>query len=84
MTAENNIVISENANALLVPTTAIRGNRIALVRDGKVELVDVKTGARDAKNIEIRDGLGAEDVIVARYPDKIEGGSSVRTIAARP
>ena len=84
MTAENNIVISENADALLVPTTAVRGNRIALVRDGKLVFADVKTGARDAKNIEIRDGLGAEDVIVARYPDKITDGQPVRTIAARP
>lgn len=78
MTAENNIIISENSEALLVPIAAVRNNHVGVVRNGRLQLIDVKTGARDGKSIEIRDGLVEADFVVVPYPDKISDGVMVR------
>lgn len=60
--------LNENKNALLIPTQSIipqEDNKTVIVaREGKAHFVTIKTGIRQASNIEIVDGLQAGDSIV--------------------
>lgn len=60
--------LNENKNALLIPTQSIipqEDNKTVIVaRGGKAHFVNIKTGIRQASNIEILDGLQAGDSIV--------------------
>jgi len=60
--------LNENKNALLIPTQSIipqEDNKTVIVaREGKAHFVTIKTGIRQASNIEIVDGLQVGDSIV--------------------
>jgi len=68
MTAETNIVVHENKNALLVPASAYANGKVWLVRDGRLTQVAVTAGAKGADQVEIRAGLTQND-LVATNPD---------------
>lgn len=69
MTAETNIVVREEKEALMIPATAVRSGAVWLVRDGKTEKRAVKTGARSKDAVEVREGLATSDVVI-RDPKK--------------
>lgn len=54
--------------AIMVPTNTIipddRNSQLIVVKKGKASFVNVKTGLREADNIEITDGINAGDTIV--------------------
>lgn len=57
----------ENSNAIMVPTSCIipddKSNKIVAVRNGRSVYVDVRTGIRQASNIEITSGIQPGDTI---------------------
>ena len=57
-----------NPDALLIPTQAVipqaRGKKVILYQSGKAIFTDVKTGPRDADNIQILEGLNEGDTVV--------------------
>ena len=65
-----------------VPLTAIAGQSEApavwVVRDGKVSLVSVKTGAYGTDTVEITEGLKKGDCIVTAGAQKLHEGDEVR------
>jgi RND family efflux transporter MFP subunit len=67
LTLEVNIVVSEKANALLVPAGAVRHGTVWLVEDGRARKIPVTTGIRGAEQVEIVKGLG-EGACVIRDP----------------
>jgi membrane fusion protein, multidrug efflux system len=79
MTAETNIIITKNDNALLVPSTAILERHVWLVREGKLVPQDVKLGAKGLKTTEIVDGLQESDIIVVQPTATLKAGEVVRT-----
>lgn len=84
MTAETNIIISKNDNALLVPSTAVSDHKLWLVEGGKLVQQEVKQGAKGLKSIEIVTGVAESDVIVVQPTAKLKSGAAVRTHYAEP
>ncbi len=60
--------LSENKEALLIPTQAIipeeQIKRVIVARDGKAHFTEVKTGVRKASRIEVVEGISAGDTII--------------------
>lgn len=79
MTAETNIIISKNDNALLVPSTAVSDKKIWLVKDKKLVQQEVKQGAKGLKSVEILSGIEESDIVVVQPTTKLKSGASVRT-----
>jgi RND family efflux transporter MFP subunit len=84
MTAETNIIISKNDNALLVPSTAVSDHKLWLVRDGKLVQQEVKQGAKGLKSVEIVTGVAEGDLVVVQPTATLKSGASVRTHFAEP
>lgn len=65
MTAETNIVIRKDDNALLIPSSAmVDGNHVLVEKGGKLDKVSVEIGARTPEALEVRQGIGDKDLIV--------------------
>lgn len=77
MTAETNIIIAHRDNALLVPATAVQGDKVLLVRNGQLTATGVEPGARGPAQIEIRSGIGPEDLIVTNPDPSLKNGEKV-------
>jgi len=77
MTAETNIVLREESNALLVPTAALEGDTLWLVRDGRLAKRQVKLGARGNARSEILSGLADDDWIAAAPSSDFTDGGTV-------
>lgn len=60
--------LSENKNALMVPTQAVipmeRNKQVIISDAGKAKFVNVKTGVRTASQIEILEGISLGDTVV--------------------
>lgn len=65
MTADCNIILAERADALLVPATAIAGDKLWVIRDGRLAQQPVTLGAGSDGLVEIRAGLAADDPVVS-------------------
>lgn len=77
MTAETNIVTRHKPHALLVPATAVSGNAVWLVRDGRLKRQAVTTGIVGKDATEIVDGLTAADSVVLNPDPSFENGARV-------
>lgn len=79
MTAETNIIISEEKNALLVPGGAVVQDKVWLVKDGKLTQQTVEVGAKGGNLTEIKNGVSEEDLVIQK-PDKgLSEGKRIRT-----
>jgi len=60
--------LSENKNALMIPTQAIipqeQDKSIIIAKNGKAHFIVIKTGIRNAANIEITEGVQIGDTII--------------------
>lgn len=81
MTTEINIVVATVEAALLVPAEAVVGGRVFVLAGGRAEARPVRTGIASAATIEITEGIGEGELIVAAPPPGLEDGQRVR---ARP
>jgi membrane fusion protein, multidrug efflux system len=80
MTAETNIVLRRDENALLLPPTAVEEDKIWTVEGGRLARRTVTLGAKSAAEIEIRTGVSDEDWIVASPGAGLEAGQEVRAV----
>ena len=78
MTVEVNIVLRRRDNAILVPFTAIRDGHVFVVRDGRASRRPVKTGIAGATRVEVLEGVGDGDEIVAEPPPGLADGDRIR------
>jgi RND family efflux transporter MFP subunit len=73
------------SRGLAVPSSAVvfddGGAFVQVVRDGKVERRDVKTGLIARGMVEVREGLKSGDVVVARAGTFLRDGDAVRVVA---
>ncbi len=82
MTAETNIIVAERENALLVPSTALSGNSVWLVRDSHLVEQAVKIGAKGPDRIEVLTGLGDHDQVIVKPWGSLKPGDKVRPLSA--
>lgn len=83
MTTEVNIVVREEDDALLVPVTALAGNSVWLVEDGRAIKREVKVGAVGEELAEVRSGLSDGDVVIDAPPADLKPGTRVNGAAAQ-
>jgi RND family efflux transporter MFP subunit len=85
MTVETNVIIREDHDALLVPTTAVDNGRVWQVIDGKLTATPVKIGVKGADRTEILDGLPGDATIVVKPAASFADGERVRvrTVTAK-
>jgi RND family efflux transporter MFP subunit len=79
MTAETNIITARREDALLVPATALAGDKVWVVADGKLVQRPVILGAKGAERVEVTNGIGADDLIVAKPAAQLVAGKAVKT-----
>ncbi|HUJ03928.1 MAG TPA: efflux RND transporter periplasmic adaptor subunit, partial [Rhizomicrobium sp.] len=77
MTAETNIVVHQNPDALLVPASAYANGKVWVVRDGRLAQIAVTTGAKGAEQVEIRGGLAQSDLVATNPEDTFKDGERV-------
>jgi RND family efflux transporter MFP subunit len=72
------------ANAIVVPSNTLlfrsEGLRVAVVKDGKAQLIPVKVGRDFGETLEIVNGLNADDTLIVNPPDSILPGAPVRVM----
>lgn len=78
MTVEVNVIVQVSANALLVPTNALRGTSLFVVEDGVAKRREVQVGIRGASNAQILSGLNETDRVIVPFPDELADGTKVR------
>jgi membrane fusion protein (multidrug efflux system) len=77
MTVEVNVIARVSSDALLIPTSALRGSSLFVVENGVARRRDVKAGIRGAGNTQILQGLGETDRVIAPFPDDLADGAKV-------
>ncbi|HEU0121481.1 MAG TPA: efflux RND transporter periplasmic adaptor subunit [Bryobacteraceae bacterium] len=74
--------LTEPTRAVTVPATALlfraEGLRIALVRNGKAELLPIEIGRDFGTDVEVVSGLPADALVVADPADSLTSGAKVR------
>jgi multidrug efflux pump subunit AcrA (membrane-fusion protein) len=77
MTVEVNVIVRVVADALLIPSNALRGGSLFVVEGGVARRRDVKVGIRGAGSTQVLEGLGAADRVIAPFPDDLANGTKV-------
>lgn len=78
MTAENNIIIREESNALLIPTTSVLKDEVFFAEDGRLKKKQIKTGAKGPEMIEVLDGLSDNESVLLNFDQSLKEGDKVR------
>jgi RND family efflux transporter MFP subunit len=82
MTAETNIVVAEHQNALLLPATALVGDKVWRVVNGRLTQQTVSVGIKGNDKVEILSGVNDNDQIVANASGaSLSAGERVRPVA---
>jgi membrane fusion protein (multidrug efflux system) len=84
MTTEVNIEIDRVEDALLVPATALVGDAVFVVADGRVWRRAVETGLRGSREVEIVGGLEEGEAVVARPSTELVDGARVAVADTAP
>jgi len=89
MTVEANVVVREDADALLVPAAALAGGRVFVVEDGVARTRAVALGALGPAvgldgPVEVSSGLRPGEVVVLDPPPGLETGRAVAVEGAEP
>lgn len=80
MTGEMNIIAGQRENALIIPSSAVLGGRVLVVKDNMIEPRDVKVGFRNLERAEILNGLHEGEQVVIADQDLFRPGQHVRAI----
>lgn len=75
MTVEVNVVLRENAEALLVPAAAVEGGHVWIAKDGRAERRAVKTGAIGPVSSEIVEGVAEGELVLVTPPKNLKDGA---------
>lgn len=78
MTTEANIILARHENALLIPTSALTGSKVWLVRNGRAVSQTLTLGAKGLERTEVIGGLRDEDQVILQPPAALKNGEKVR------
>ncbi|WP_224772525.1 efflux RND transporter periplasmic adaptor subunit [Pelagicoccus enzymogenes] len=79
LTGEATITLDERDQALIIPGTAIIGDRVFVVEDGLVSMREIEKGFGSLTNVEILSGLEEGDQVIVEDLDLFKIGDRVRT-----
>ena len=77
MTVEVNVIARVVADALLVPTGALRGSVLFVAEGGIARKREVKLGIRGAGSTQILEGLSEAERVIAPFPDDLADGAKI-------
>lgn len=84
MTGELAFIVQEKDKARIVPSQAVQGGNVYIVRDGRLLMSDATLGLRSVERTEIATGLtGGESVVISPVLGLAEG-QRVRTVFTDP
>ncbi|MGB4102416.1 MAG: efflux RND transporter periplasmic adaptor subunit [Alphaproteobacteria bacterium] len=83
MSVEVNIVVGTDQDAPLLPSGAVSGGKVWVVRDGRLKHITVTTGVAGATMIEVKSGIKVEDDVVLRPESWFRSEQRVRVQAAQ-
>jgi RND family efflux transporter MFP subunit len=84
MTGELNFIVAERENAMIVPTQAVQGGSIMVVRDGHLDRPDISLGLKSVERTEILSGMNDGDIVVISPILDLQSGQSVRIHSIDP
>jgi len=80
--------VGRETRGLTIPANTLlfraEGLRVAVVRDGRAELVPVKIGRDYGKSVEVVEGLHPSDAIILDPADSLVSGTAVRVRPSEP
>lgn len=79
LTGEATITLDERDQALIIPGTAIIGDRVFVVEEGVVDIRTIVKGYGSLTNVEILEGLEEGDQVIVQDLDLFKVGDRVRT-----
>jgi RND family efflux transporter MFP subunit len=82
MTIDCNIIVGERADALLIPAAAVADGKVWLVQEGRLARRAVTLGVAGDRAVEVRRGLEAGDLVVARPIPGLREGRRARVAGA--
>lgn len=80
LTGEVSIVISERANALLIPRRALIGDYVYVVSGSRLARRKIEKGYESLNLVEILKGLDNDELVVVEEQDRFRDGDRVRTL----
>lgn len=78
MTTETNIVLREEARAVLAPASAVRDGAVFTIEQGRARRQPVRLGVQGPAMVELREGIGAGVMVIANPPAGLADGAAVR------
>lgn len=76
------LTLNRNSNAIMIPSQSIipttRDKKVAVLRQGKAELVTVTTGLREVEEVEIVHGLQPGDTVLTTGIMQVKSGMEVK------
>ncbi len=79
MTVDANVILARRPQALLLPTSAVLGNSVWVVDQGRARARPVTLGARGNGKVELTGGLTAGQAVIAA-PEGLREGQRVKAI----
>lgn len=79
LTGEATITIDERSQALIIPGSAIIGDRVFVVKDGVVSIREIEKGYGSMTNVEVTSGLEEGEQVIVDQLDFFKAGDKVRT-----
>jgi RND family efflux transporter MFP subunit len=80
--------VGRETRGLTIPANTLlfraEGLRVAVVRDGRAELVPVKIGRDYGKSVEVVEGLQPSDAVILDPADSLVSGTAVRVRTSEP
>lgn len=83
MYAKVNVLLSEADDAVIVPSDAVSGDHVYIVKDGVAHKSIVKTGIASGDQIQILEGVQAGDEVVIAGFNQLSDGTEVNVIASK-
>lgn len=77
MTAETNIITRQNPRALLVPSAAVSGSHVWLLKGDRLVRRSVRVGVSGRDDTEILSGLSMADTVVAAADPSFQEGQTI-------
>ena len=78
MTMDANLIVARRDGALLVPNTALHGDKVWVVEDGRLHERTVRLGVAGTERTEILGGLAEGDTVVVSPIDAVRDGRRAR------
>jgi len=79
LTGEASIVVGKHDNALIVPRRALSGDKLFVVKNGRVQLRTVSLGYVGLNEAEILTGVDEGEAVITEELDRFNDGARVRT-----